>query len=138
MPPPRSILGAMKNYQLRTQLIHGQFRSKKWDYGHHVVPPMTASATYRLGRRRVARRAFQIRLRPRSDPSREVPIYIYDRLDEPTRGMLEDNLAKAEGGEMRVAFASGMAAISAALGVLANGRANRRPPARSTAAPTRC
>jgi cystathionine beta-lyase/cystathionine gamma-synthase len=45
-----------------------------------------------------------------------MPIYIYDRLDEPTRSMLEENLAYAEGGEVGVTFASGMAAISAALG----------------------
>ncbi len=47
-----------------------------------------------------------------------VPIYIYDRLDEPTRGMLEENLAAAERGEMAICFASGMAAISAAIAVL--------------------
>ena len=46
------------------------------------------------------------------------PIYIYDRLDEPSRGMLEDRLAMAEGGECCVSFATGMAAISGALGVL--------------------
>ena len=49
--------------------------------------------------------------------TQQVPIYIYDRLDEPTRGMLEDNLAYAEGGETAVCFASGMAAINAALAV---------------------
>ena len=52
-----------------------------------------------------------------ADNSRRVPIYIYDRLDEPTRGMLEENLAYAEGGETAICFATGMAAISAALGV---------------------
>ena len=30
------------------------------------------------------------------DETTHVPIYIYDRLDDPTRGMLEDNLAVAE------------------------------------------
>jgi methionine-gamma-lyase len=34
--------------------------------------------------------------------SRRAPIYIYDRLDEPSRGMLEENLAVAEGGEVAV------------------------------------
>jgi cystathionine beta-lyase/cystathionine gamma-synthase len=51
---------------------------------------------------------------------RKVPIYIYDRLDEPTRGMLEENLALAEEGEICVTFATGMAAISAALSVSAS------------------
>ncbi|MGZ3440597.1 MAG: trans-sulfuration enzyme family protein, partial [Polyangia bacterium] len=86
-----------KKYQLRTRLIHGQYRSKKWDYNHHVVPPMTASATFRLeGAQRGAAGFFQFAC-DRVNPEREVPIYIYDRLDEPTRGMLEENLAAAEG-----------------------------------------
>ncbi len=108
----------MKNYHLHTQLIHGQFRSKKWDYNHHVVPPMTASATFRLaGSTRGAAGFFRFAC-DRINPDRDVPIYIYDRLDEPTRGMLEENLATAEGAGCCVAFASGMAAVSAALGVL--------------------
>ena len=48
--------------------------------------------------------------------SGHIPIYIYDRLDEPTRSMLEENLAYAQGGEICVTFATGMAGISAALG----------------------
>jgi methionine-gamma-lyase len=105
-------------YELQTRLIHGQFRSKKWDYNHHVVPPMTASATFRLeGAARGAEGFFQFAC-DRVNPHKQIPIYIYDRLDEPTRGMLEDNLAQAEGADCAVAFSTGMAAISAALGVL--------------------
>src|SRR5690606_17844368 len=37
-----------------------------------------------------------------------------------TRGMLEDELASFEGGDFCVAFSTGMAAISAALGVVLN------------------
>ncbi len=107
-----------KPHELRTRLIHGQFKSKKWDYNHHVVPPMSASATFRLdGSSRGADGFFRFAC-DRINPDREVPIYIYDRLDEPTRGMLEENLAQAEGAEAGVAFSTGMAAISAALGVL--------------------
>jgi methionine-gamma-lyase len=106
-----------RKYQLRTSLIHGRFRSKKWDYNHHVVPPMSASATFRLeAASRGAAGFFQFAC-DRVNPEREVPIYIYDRLDEPTRGMLEENLAAAEGADACVTFATGMAAISAALGV---------------------
>lgn len=108
----------MKERALRTQLIHGKDRSKNWDYAHHVVPPMSASATFRLeGSQRGAAGFFQFAC-DRINPDREVPIYIYDRLDEPTRGMLEENLAIAEGGESAVTFSTGMAAISAILGVL--------------------
>lgn len=107
-----------RDYRPNTRLIHGQFRSKKWDYNHHVVPPMSASATFRLeGAQRGATGFFQFAC-DRINPDREVPIYIYDRLDEPTRGMLEENLAVAEGAESCVTFSTGMAAISAALGVL--------------------
>jgi methionine-gamma-lyase len=107
-----------RKYQLRTSLIHGRFRSKKWDYNHHVVPPISASATFRLeAASRGAAGFFQFAC-DRVNPEREVPIYIYDRLDEPTRGMLEENLAAAEGADAGIAFASGMAAIAAALGVL--------------------
>ena len=46
-------------------------------------------------------------------------IYIYDRLREPNKDLLEEALADAEGGEMAVTFSTGMAAISAALTTLA-------------------
>lgn len=107
-----------RKYQLRTELIHGRYRSKKWDYDHHVVPPMTASATFRLEGSQRGAAGFMKFACDRVNPDREVPIYIYDRLDEPTRGMLEENLAAAEGADCAVAFSTGMAAISAAFGVL--------------------
>jgi len=47
------------------------------------------------------------------------PIYIYDRLGEPNKEILEENLAMAEGGECAITFSTGMAAISAVFGVLA-------------------
>jgi len=102
-------------HSLRTRLIHGQNVSQRWEYDHLVVPPITCSATFRLDS--VARGAqgfMEFAHTPEGD-TRQVPIYIYDRLDEPTRGMLEDNLAVAEGGDMALCFASGMAAISACL-----------------------
>lgn len=106
---------AMENYHPRTRLIHGSFSSGKWDYAHHVVPPLTSSATYRLSS---VKRGVQGFGEFASVQARRAPIYIYDRLNEPTRGMLEENLAVAEGGEMCVTYATGMAAISAAIGAL--------------------
>lgn len=104
---------------VRTRLIHGIGRTHKWDYDHHVVPPMTSSATFRLDSASRGAQGFVEfgHLSPGSES--HGPIYIYDRLDEPTRGMLEENLAVAERADCAVCFASGMAAISAALGVLA-------------------
>jgi len=100
-------------YSEKTHLIHGRNQSDRWDYKHHVVPPLSNSVTFRLDSTSRAARAFvefgkgHVEGKP--------PIYIYDRLDEPTRGMLEENLAYAEEGEVGVAFASGMAAIAASV-----------------------
>jgi cystathionine beta-lyase/cystathionine gamma-synthase len=105
-------------YRMRTQLIHGNYQSKKWDYNHHVVPPMSSSATYRLSSAQRGAQGFFEFASESTDFVKHVPIYIYDRLEEPTRGMLEENLAYAEGGEMCVTFATGMAAISGVLGML--------------------
>jgi len=30
-----------EDYSLRTHMIHGAFDSKKWDFNHHVVPPVS-------------------------------------------------------------------------------------------------
>jgi cystathionine beta-lyase/cystathionine gamma-synthase len=106
-----------EEYRLRTHLIHGNFDSTRWDYDHHVVPPISSSTTYRLSSTHRGAQGFVEFAHKEADVTGQVPIYIYDRLDEPTRGMLEENLAYAEGGETAVCFATGMAAISAALGV---------------------
>ncbi|HEX9652198.1 MAG TPA: PLP-dependent aspartate aminotransferase family protein [bacterium] len=107
-----------EQYRMRTHLIHGNFESKKWDYNHHINPPMSASAMYRLTSAQRGAQGFFEYASETGDDNKHNPIYIYDRLDEPSRGMLEENLAYAEGGEMCVTFATGMAAISAAVGIL--------------------
>jgi cystathionine beta-lyase/cystathionine gamma-synthase len=104
-------------YRMRTHLIHGNYASTRWDFDHHIIPPVSASAAYRLGSVHRGAQGFVEFASEAADLSGQMPIYIYDRLDEPTRGMLEENLAYAEGGETAVCFASGMAAISAAIGV---------------------
>jgi cystathionine beta-lyase/cystathionine gamma-synthase len=105
-----------EDYKLRTHLIHGNFDSKKWDYDHHVIPPVSHSTAFRLSSLERGARGFVQFASADEALSGHIPIYIYDRLDEPTRAMLEENLAYAEGGEICVTFASGMASISAALG----------------------
>jgi cystathionine beta-lyase/cystathionine gamma-synthase len=104
-------------YRMRTQLIHGTVDTTRWDYDHHVVPPISSSTTYRLNSAHRGVQGFLEFAQDDVDTAKRVPIYIYDRLDEPTRGMLEENLASAENGETAVCFATGMAAVSAALGV---------------------
>ena len=106
-------------YRMRTRLIHGNRENKRWDFDHHLVPPMSASSAYRLKTVRRGAQGFEAFAADEKQDDEGAPIYIYDRLDEPTRGMLEDHLAEAEGGDMAVCFVSGMAAISAAIGVTA-------------------
>lgn len=101
-------------YKLTTRLVHGPEHSAKWDFSHHVTPPLSSSTTYRLDSARRGARGFGEFGQLVRDVG-EAPIYIYDRLDEPTRSILEGELADVEGGEACVSFASGMAAISAAL-----------------------
>ncbi len=104
-------------YRMRTRLIHGTAQTKRWDYDHHVIPPISSSTTFRLSSVQRGVEGF-VDFGSEDVPlERKVPVYIYDRLDEPTRGMLEENLALAEEGEVCVSFATGMAAIAAALGV---------------------
>ncbi len=100
-------------YDPTTHLIHGRMRSDAWEYGHHLVPPISTSTTFRLDS--TARGAAGFREFGSEEDSH---IYIYDRLHEPNKDMLEERLAAAEGGECAVSFASGMAAVSAALGIL--------------------
>ena len=106
------------SYSKETRLIHGEFHSPHWDYKNHIVPPISASTAYRLESAERGAEGFSDFANPEFNRHTESPIYIYDRLSEPSRSMLEDNLALAEEGECGVCFATGMAAISAALGVL--------------------
>ncbi|NOT30082.1 MAG: aminotransferase class I/II-fold pyridoxal phosphate-dependent enzyme [Planctomycetes bacterium] len=101
-------------YKPTTRLVHGPGHSAKWDFTHHVTPPLSSSTTYRLDSAHRGARGFSEFGRQVKDTG-EPPVYIYDRLDEPTRSILEGELAEVEGGEACVTFASGMAAISAAL-----------------------
>jgi methionine-gamma-lyase len=105
-------------YATETHLIHGEFHSTSWDYTDHIVPPIGASSAYRLRSADRGAEGFGAFANPEFNRRQQAPIYIYDRLDEPTRGMLEQALARAEGAETAIAFSTGMAAISAALGVL--------------------
>lgn len=106
------------NCHMRTRLIHGIGRSARWDYDHHVIPPITSSATFRLDSTVRGAQGFSDFAHWPEDGPPPPPIYIYDRLDEPTRGLLEDSLARAERGDFALCFASGMASISGALSAL--------------------
>jgi cystathionine beta-lyase/cystathionine gamma-synthase len=108
-----------KRYSKETQLIYGKAHSMKWDYDHHVVPPLTSSATYRLDSAQRGAQGFVEFAHTTDETRNKQPILIYDRLGEPNKDILEENLAYAEGGECAITFGCGMAAISGVLGVLA-------------------
>lgn len=104
-------------YAMDTHLIYGKNVSDKWDYSHHVTAPISSSTTFRLDSVERGAQGF-IQFASTDESDDKTPIFIYDRLGEPNKDMLEENLAYVEKGEMAVTFASGMSAISAALGIL--------------------
>lgn len=108
------------SYSDETHLIYGQMQDPNWDYSHHLLPPISSSATYRLDSAQRGAQGFTefAHSTPEVNVKSRAPIYIYDRLGEPNKDMLEENLAFAEKGEIAVSFASGMAAISGVLGTL--------------------
>jgi cystathionine beta-lyase/cystathionine gamma-synthase len=105
-------------YSKRSFLVHGKFMSAKWDFEHHVVPPVSSSSAYRLETAERGEAGFCGFSDPSVAAHKRSEIFIYDRLDEPTRAMLEERLAFVEEGRSAVCFATGMAAIAASLGVL--------------------
>lgn len=110
----------VKDYSPETKLIWGKSFTPKWDYSHHVVPPISASSTFRLSSTKRGAQGFIEFAHHAGDflVKSKAPIYVYDRLGEPNKDLLEENLAIAEGGECAVTFASGMGAVSALCGIL--------------------
>ena len=110
---------AEDDYSAEAHLIYGQMQDPRWDYSHHLLPPISSSATYRLDSAQRGAQGFTefAHLSDEVTVKSKAPIYIYDRLGEPNKDMLEENLAYAERGDIAVTFASGMGAIS---GVLAS------------------
>jgi len=106
-----------ETYRDRSVLIHGKFRSEKWDFQDHILPPITTAVSFRLRSAERGAAGFQRFANPAVDRDTAEPIYIYDRLDEPCTGLLEETLAFAEKGERAVCFGTGMSAISAAIGI---------------------
>jgi cystathionine beta-lyase/cystathionine gamma-synthase len=108
------------SYAPETKLIWGKSFTPKWDYSHHVIPPISSSSTFRLSTTKRGAKGFIEFAHNVGDFSvkSKAPIYIYDRLGEPNKDMLEENLAVAEKGECAVTFSTGMAAVSAICGIL--------------------
>lgn len=97
----------------RSSMVHGETRTKAWEFSKHLIPPITSNTTFRLGS--LDRGAQGFMQFGADEGDRLDPILIYDRLDEPNTLLLEEQLALLEGAESAVSFGSGMGAISAAL-----------------------
>lgn len=105
-------------YAMDTHMIYGKNFTKKWDYAHHILPPISSSVLFRLDSVERGAEGFQEFANSPHSGEDPMPIYIYDRLGEPNKDILEENLAYIEKGEMAVTFATGMGAISAIFGIL--------------------
>lgn len=105
-------------YSMETHLIYGKNVSKKWDYEHHVIAPLTSSVIFKLDSVERGAEGFKEFANTKALGEDSIPIYIYDRLGEPNKDLLEENLAYVERGETAVTFASGMGAVSGLLGIL--------------------
>jgi len=105
-------------YSMETHLIYGKNQSTKWDYTHHVVAPLSSSVIFRLDSVERGAEGFSEFAHTNLITENAHPIYIYDRLGEPNKDMLEENLAYIEKGEMALTFSTGMGAISGIFGIL--------------------
>ena len=117
---PRARRTAKGTYAPETRLIWGESFTPKWDYSHHVIPPISSSSTFRLSTTKRGAKGFIEFAHHAGDfqVQSKAPIYIYDRLGEPNKDLLEQNLTTAEHGECAVTFSTGMAAESALCGIL--------------------
>lgn len=102
----------IKSPSIKTFNVHGSAKTQAWEFSNHLVPPMTASTTFRLNSLQRGADGFQLFANVENPKD---PIWIYDRLEEPSSKMLEEQLAQMERGEVAISFSSGMGAISASL-----------------------
>jgi cystathionine gamma-synthase/methionine-gamma-lyase len=92
------------NLDIATQLVHAG-QSSKPPTGQPTSTPIYASATYTYESMDEIDKVF----------AGEIPGYIYTRYGNPTVAVLEDAIRTIEGGATSCAYASGMAAVHAAL-----------------------
>ncbi|WP_408007217.1 methionine gamma-lyase [Pseudalkalibacillus sp. A8] len=92
-----------KDNRFETKVIHSGYSSDQ----HHgaLAPPIFPTSTFVFPDAETGEHRF----------AGEQEGYIYSRLGNPTVKMLEERIAVLEGGDQGLAFASGMAAVSAVL-----------------------
>lgn len=90
-------------HQLETEMLHFGYNEK--DYFGSMTPPIFQTSTFVFDSAEQGERRF----------AGEEDGYIYSRLQNPTVKIFEERMAFLEKGEKALAFASGMAAVSATL-----------------------
>jgi cystathionine beta-lyase/cystathionine gamma-synthase len=103
-----------EKYSMETRMVHGDWEHTKLDYSRAMVPPISSAVTYSMDTGVFGGKKPLEFLMELDDLSR-LPFYHYQRFDDPTWSILEHKIATAEGGETALVFASGMAAVTAAL-----------------------
>ncbi|WP_332697106.1 methionine gamma-lyase [Halalkalibacter lacteus] len=89
--------------RFETKAVHAGYDSER-HFGS-LTPPIYQTSTFTFSSLEQGAKRF----------AGEEKGYIYSRLSNPTVSILEERIARLEGGEAALAFASGMAAVSAAL-----------------------
>ncbi|MDF2859253.1 MAG: methionine gamma-lyase [Neobacillus sp.] len=92
-----------KDLQFETRAIHGGYQPE--EHQGSLVPPLYQTSTYTFANSEQGEKRF----------AGEEEGFIYSRLGNPTVKILEERIAELEKGEAGLAFASGMAAVSAVL-----------------------
>jgi methionine-gamma-lyase len=93
----------MAEKRFETEVIHSGYKSD--EFRGSLVPPLFQTSTFTFESAEQGARRF----------AGEEDGFIYSRLGNPTVAMLEERMAAIEKGEKALAFASGMAAVSAIL-----------------------
>ncbi|WVX83349.1 methionine gamma-lyase [Niallia oryzisoli] len=92
-----------KKRRFETEVIHLGYRSEKHD--NSLIPPIYQTSTFTFANAEQGEKRF----------AGGEEGFIYSRLGNPTVKILEERVAALEKGEAALAFASGMAAVSAVL-----------------------
>ncbi|WP_423407675.1 methionine gamma-lyase [Heyndrickxia sp. MSNUG] len=93
----------MGEKRFETEVIHSGYKSD--EFRGSLAPPLFQTSTFTFDSAEQGERRF----------AGEEDGFIYSRLGNPTVAMLEERMAAIEKGEKALAFASGMAAVSAIL-----------------------
>lgn len=91
------------HFRFETQAVHSGYHSE--EHQGCLVPPLYQTSTFTFSTAQQGEKRF----------AGQEEGFIYSRLGNPTVKFLEERMAKLEQGEAALAFASGMAAVSAVL-----------------------